>query len=176
MPALPGATKGKKDEYANVAFGAVTLSAANTLTFSQIQMAIGMFQGIAMLIHRIAWQPTATSLREIVAATDSLHMALTSSNRLTAIYDLSDPSIIAQMQIIGIGVAVANEKLPLISDFTMLPGGGKLIAANPLYLAAVSGGFASAAVCRAQIDFTFIELADRDYMELIQAQFPANVA
>lgn len=169
------AAKGQKDKYANVAYGIVAQAVINTLTFNQIQLAVGLFQGVAMLLHRILWMPYGGTLREIVAATDSMQLALTSSNRLAAIGDITDPAIIAQMQVWGVGVAVANEKIPYISDFSTLPGGGKLVAANPIYLAITTGGFAAVATCRVQLDFTFIELSDRDYLEVIQAQFPANV-
>jgi len=167
--------KGSKDEYSNVAYGVCTMSAANTLTFAAITMATGLFQGIAMLLNRILWMPTVSTIREIVAATDSLDMALCSSNRLSSISDITDPAVIAQSSIIGIGVAVAVVYRPFITDFSGLPGGGKLIAANPLYLAAMSAGFVGAGIIKAQLDFTFVELSDRDYLELIQAQFPGNI-
>jgi hypothetical protein len=44
-----------------------------------------------------------------------------------------------------------------------------------LYLAAMSSGFVGAGIIKAQLDFTFVELSDRDYLELIQAQFPGNI-
>lgn len=169
------ARKGKKDAYANKAYGTVTCSAPNTLTFSAIQLAVGLFQGIAMLLHRVQWMPDTTSIREMVAATDSLYLALTSSNRLTSITTVSEPAIIDQKRYVGIGAAVANVELPWVSDFTNLPGGGKLIAANPLYVGIFTGGAVAASTASVILDFTFVELSDRDYLELIQQQFPANL-
>jgi hypothetical protein len=161
--------------YSNRAYGEVTMSAANTLTFAAIQMAVGMFQGIAMLIHRINWRPAITTMREMIAATDSLQFAITSSNRLTSIVDVSEPAIIDQMHFIGIGANTALEKEPYVTDWSQLPGGGKLIPANPLFIAANSGGFGAAGTVRAEILFTFVSLADRDYLELIQGLFPSNI-
>jgi hypothetical protein len=169
------APKGKSDLYANVAFGVVTESAINTLTFAQIQMAVGLFQGIAMVIHRILWHLDSATARELVAATDQVDMALVSSNRLASISDVNDPAIIGKYRITGVGAAIAVMHFPLISDYTMLPGGGKICAANPLWLGLKMAGAAAVGTCRAQLEFTFIELTDRDYLELIQAQFPANV-
>lgn len=168
--------KASTDKYANTAYGVVTMSAANTLTFSQINMGMGIFQRTAMLLHRCLWSPTAPSLRELVAATDHLDMALVSSNRLTTISDLTDPAVIAAIRLVAIGVAVETRTLPIISDFTTLPGGGKLIAGNPIYVGAMTGGAAAASVVRVQLDFTFVELSDSDYLELVQAQYPANIA
>ena len=169
------AKKGKKDQYANVAYTIVNQTAANTLTFQSIQLAVGLFQGIAMVLHRILYTPYVAAMRELVAATDCLSMAITSSNRLAAVMDTNDPAIIDCWRISGIGVPVANAVTPIISDFTALPGGGKLIAANPIYAAMSSGGFAALQGGLVKLEFTFVELADRDYMELIQSQFPANV-
>jgi len=175
MSDVAGARRGKKDMYANIALGSVTLSAINTLTFSQLQISVGLFQGVAMLLHRISWYPYAANLREIVAATDSLSFALTVSNRVAAIEDATDPSIIACRRLIGIAAAVGSYEVPFESDFTRLPMGGKLIPANPLFLAATSGGFGAVATVKAQIDFSFVQLGDAEYLELLQAMYPVSV-
>jgi len=168
--------KTKVDAFANVAFGDVACSAANVLTFAAIQMAVGLFQGIAMVIHRIKYHPTAVSLREIVAATDDLTMAICTSNRLTGIHDANDPAIIDNMRIIGVGVAVEPHRVPYVSDFSSLPGGGKIVSANPLYCGIYTTGAVAASRFRVQLEFTFIGLSDRDYLEIIQSQFPANIS
>lgn len=167
--------KGSKDTFSNIMLPMVTMSAANTLTFQQIQVSVGMFQGVALLLHRIQWYPTATTIREIVASTDSLYMALTTSNKLTALVDTTDPSIVVVSSVIGIAANVESVRLPIVADLTGLPGGGKLIPANPLFLGAVTGGFAAAAVVRAVIDFSFVSLSDSDYLELLQSLYPITV-
>jgi hypothetical protein len=168
--------KGKRDQYANVGYGAVTMSGANVLTFSQIQFAVGIFQGIALVLHRIQWFPGVATIREIVTAADDFQMALVTSNRLTAIMDLSEPAIITAKRLAGIAAAIGSYELPFISDFSSLPMGGKLIPANPIYLAANSAGFAAAGTLRCVLEFTFLELSGTDYLELLQAQYPANIA
>lgn len=175
MSDVSSARKAKKDLYANKAYGLVTMSAANTLTFGQIQMGVGLFQGIALVIHRVLWYPSWGTLKEIVAATDILSFALTTSNRLTGLVDISDPAIITRKAIAAIGVGTEPYHLPIISDFTTLPGGGKLVPANPLWIGCTSSGFAAAGEMRAELEFTFVELADREYLELIQTMFPANI-
>lgn len=170
------AKAGLTDKYANVAFGAVTMSAANTLTFAQINMGIGIFQRTAMLLHRVMFVPTAASMREIVAASDHVTMAITTSNRLTVLDDLSDPALICHMRITGVGVAVEPWRTPLIFSFAELPSGGKLIAGNPIYGGMITAGAAAASAMKIQLDFSFVELTDADYLELVQAQYPANIA
>lgn len=170
------AKKGKRDTYANVGFGYVLMSAANTLTFAQIQFAVGIFQGVALLLHRILWYPSNTLCRELVAATDQCEFAITTSNRLSAIVDTSEPAVVALHRFIGIGAGVERFSLPIITDFTQLPGGGKLMPANPVYVGLGSTGFAAAVFLRCVLEFTFLELTSQDYLELIQAQYPANIA
>jgi len=168
-------TRAKRDEYSNVAYASITMSAANALTFAPIRMAVGIFQGVGIVVHKILYIPTVPTIREIVAATDSLVMAFCTSDSLTAIDDVIQPAIIDVITLAGIGTNVEIMKTPIVSDFTTLPGGGKIIPANPLFLALFSAGFTAAGVIRAQIDFTYIELADKDYIELIQSQLPANI-
>lgn len=163
------------DRYSNRAYGTVTMSAANTLTFTAITFGVGLFQGMAILLHRIKWSPTMASLREIVAATDSLTFALTTSNRITALTDSNDPGVVDWVRMVGIAANIEQVKEPIISDYTMLPSGGKLIPANPLYLAAYTLGAAAASEVRAELEFTFVELEAADYLELIQSNYPANV-
>lgn len=164
------------DKYANVAYGTVTMSAANTLTFSQIQMGVGLFEGKALLVHRVNFRPYAAACREMVAATDAMYLALTTSNRLSTIFDVSDPAIVCQFHIVGVGVAVEKWTLPLTMDYTSLPAGGKLLPANPIFLGMNSAGFAAAGVCRVELEFSFVELTAAEYLEVIQSMFPSNVA
>lgn len=176
MSDVSTARKGRKDQFANVAYGSVTLSAANTLTFAQMQFAVGLFQGVGLLVHRLLWMPTANAVRELVAATDSMIFALTTSNRLASLSSPRDPSIICIRHLVGIAAATETYQLPIVEDYCRLPGGGKLVPANPIFLGSVSGGFAAAFQVELTMEFTFVELSDKDYLELIQAQFPANVA
>jgi hypothetical protein len=175
MSDVSASKKGKKDTYSNRAYGTVTASAANTLTFAQIQMAVGLFQGIGMLIHRVLFYPSTNSSREMVAATDLLIMAVTTSSRITSLATVAEPALITSKRLVGIGVAVAVEEVPYINDFTGLPGGGKLVAANPLFVAVETAGAVAASVVSVEIDFTFLQLNDRDYLELIQGMFPSNI-
>lgn len=168
-------SKVNKDTYSNIAIAQVTASAANTLTFAQIIFGVGLFQGVALLVHRVNWYPHSTTLRELVAATDALFMALTTSNKLTSIEDVLDPSIIALRSRISVGAATADWDLPLVTDFTSLPGGGKLVPANPMFIAIKQSGAAAAGLIRATMDFTFVSLDSDAYLELLQSMFPVQV-
>jgi hypothetical protein len=160
--------------YANRALASVTMSAANTLTFEQIRFAVGTFQGVAMVLHRIEWHPSWASLKELVAATDWIRMAIVTNDNLSAL-NPDDQDVIATYSIYGIGVAVEPHKRPYVSDFSTLPSGGLIMPANPVYLGANTAGAASASVVRVVMYYTFKTLSDKDYLELLQSLAPGNI-
>jgi len=161
-----------KDVYGNRAFEQVTQAAANDLTFEQIQFGVGLFQGIAMVISRVEWFPS--SIAEIVAASDRLEMALTNRDDLS---DLSptNQNVLVKACLAGAAIPAVMHKDPVISDLSTLPGGGLIIPANPLYMAVKTAGYAAAATINAIIYFVFRQLADSEYIELIQTIMPANL-
>ncbi len=167
--------KMKKDLYPNRAIEALTQSALNTLTYGQIRFGIGLFQGVALVLHRVDWYPDVGCLRELVAATDSVEFAIITTDGLASITDILESSIVCLKKMIGVAPNVALMEVPMVQDFSNLPGGGLILPPNPLYLAMNSSGFAGAQTVRVLLYFTFIELNDRDYIELIQASIPANI-
>lgn len=167
--------KMRLDEFINVAYAYVVQSAINTLTFAQIRMATGIFQGVAMVLHRVKYRPSTRTVRELVAVTDSWQFALTTSNRLVDIADVSEPAVIDVVQRTCVGVPVADMDLPIVSDFTSLPSMGKIIPCNPLFVGIQTAGYATPGSLFIELEFTFKELADKDYIELIQSQLPANI-
>lgn len=172
------AKAGLKDLYANRAFESVTMSAANALTFSQVQFGVGLFQGVAAIIHRIEWTPTQASIAELVAGADRMRLGFTNRDDLAALTPVNQ-SVLAWKFVFPLVVgAVVSEwlvELPLLSDFSDLPGGGLILPANPLYIGMDTEGFAAAGGVDAVIYLTFKQLQDAEYVELIQTIMPANL-
>lgn len=167
--------KVKKDIYPNRAMSSVTQTAANTITFEQINFGVGIFQGVALVLHRVEYMPDGAALNELAAFGDTWDMGLTTSN-LLADLQAFDPAVISMKRMLAIGAAVEPFELPLITDFTTMPGGGLILPPNPLFMCVDSLGNAAAHGTIFQLYFTFVELADKDYIELIQSQLPANIA
>jgi len=164
-----------KDQFSNRSFVDLTQSAANVLTFQQIRFAVGVFQGIGLLLHRIEWFPIGTSIQEIAATSDNFQLALTLRDDLANL-DPSNQSILATVVLQPIGALPLGPVItPIISDFSSLPGGGLLIPANPLFLAMDSAGFAAVGRVRIAVYYTFMQLSDREAMELLQTIIPGNV-
>lgn len=170
--------KVKVDQYANRAFISITMSAANTLTFEQIRFGVGLFQGIALVLHRIEWHPGVASLQEVVAAADIMKLAVTNRDDLTSIAAQSQNVLVRKVlsiRLVGAIVSMLSDEIPYVSDFSDLPGGGLIIPPNPLFLAMDTAGFAAAGTLEVVMYYTFKALSDADYLELIQSLIPANI-
>lgn len=168
----------KTDQYPNRALIECTQSAANAITFEQIRFGVGLFQGIALILHKIHWFPTAASIREIVAATDLLAGMICNRDDLddtnpTSMNNITSKQWLAQAY--GTAGSGELEELPYVTDFTTMPGGGMIIPANPLYLAVSSAGFSAVGRINIVLFYTFISLKDAEYLELLQSLIPANI-
>lgn len=165
------------DVYANRSFAELTLSAADTITFQQIRFAVGTFQGIGLLLHRVEYHLRAADYQGIVATADRLMFGLTVRDDITTL-DPTNQGIISKFEISVNRNATAEAIMhvtPIVHDFTELPEGGLLIPPNPLFLAGDSSGIGSAAVYRAVLYYTFMQLDDRQSIELLQTLLPGNV-
>lgn len=169
--------KALKDLYVNRAYADVTMSAANTVTFEQLNFAVGVFQGVALKLIQVRYYPLKAAVQEIVAAADILHFGLTLRDDLANL-DPTSLSVIDVQNLMLTEARTAESNLvnePLISDFSNLPGGGLLLPANPIYAAAHSAGFAAAAQVRFLLYYVFVQLTDRESIELLQTIIPGNV-
>lgn len=172
------AKRSVQDVYSNRAFITLTMSAANTLTFGQVQFGVGLFQGVAALIHRIELFPSAASMRELVAVADSMYFAITNRDDLASL-DPVNQSVFGALSVlpmmVGGVVSLSLEKLPLVISYVDLPGGALIIPANPLFVGMTSLGFGAAGQVSAVIYLTFKQLTDAEYVELVQTIMPANI-
>lgn len=170
--------RGVQDVYVNRAFETVIMSAANAITFSQVQFGVGLFQGVAAIIHRVEWYPSNATVRELVGVADFINMALTNRDDLSSL-DPTNQSVLCHKALLPmmVGTVVGLEYIPvpLVSEYSGFPGGGMIVPANPLYLGMVTGGYAAAGTLRAIVYITFKQLTDAEYVELIQTIMPANL-
>lgn len=170
--------KQRVDKFPNRAFIRVTESGANTLTFGQIQFGVGIFQGVAAVIHRVEFMPLIGTLADIVAGDDQLSLALTNRDDLVSLIPNNQSVLMSKRlnaAMIGAVVSLQWMEFPLVIDFTSLPGGGIIIPANPLYLGVEGASLAAAAVVDCTIYLTFRDLTDSEYVELVQTIMPANI-
>lgn len=163
--------KGKVDKYANVLQTEVTMSAANTLTFEEIDIGASLFDRVGLLLHRIEYIPSSGSWNELQTDADQMWFGLCSSNQFSAL-SANERSVIDYARIRRLVATNGSVLLgdPVIHSFEGLPEYGVLTAPRPLFLAMHSSGFAGVGAVVARIYFTIIQLADADYFELLETR------
>lgn len=158
------------DVYSNKFYGTVTESAANTLTFAEIQTNIEIFSKMAWILHRLEWFLEGVQFNKLLASDDVIAMALVGSNSLSSLA-LNWPGVIdlLNLQIGGWGTPATAYpySTPFIRDFSQLPGGGIIVAPRPLYLAVKGTSLASALTVSIRGYFTMKELKADEYLELV---------
>ena len=159
----------KTDLFSNKGYGSVIESAANTLTFSEIQTNVSIFEKVAWVLHRIEWYFNQVTHTLLIDGADHLEMALVASNNITDL-GLDIPAVIDVLDLMKIsdtGVGFAFADMPKIRDFSNLPGGGLIIAPRPLYLAVHGTSLANPATVACRFYFTQKTLSAEDYLDLI---------
>lgn len=158
-----------KDEFSNKAYGTVTESAANTLTFSEVRTNISIFEKVAWVIHRIEWHLTQATYGLLADGSDNLNLALTGSDAIASL-GLEIPAVIDLYNVFRVhasGVGFAFNTMPLVRDLSSLPGGGLIVAPRPLFVAIHGESLLSAATAEVRFYFTQRALAADEYLDLI---------
>jgi hypothetical protein len=169
------AVKGQtKDAFANIAYLMVQESASATLTFAQLALAGQLIgQKYAIIVHRVETR-LHMAMSDFAGTADKVRYALTVSDRITDITDLSQPEILfyGDFQRYDTGTAASSHfiHMPFIRDFMQLPGGGLLVPADRMYAGVLSTSLAIAAQISMRVYYSVKELAVDEYWELIEAR------
>jgi len=154
-------------------FGLTTVeSAANTLTFQQLQTGGQLFEKRALIIHRLDYVLSLATWNLLLATGDLVEFGISLSNLLTTI-PITDPNVVDLYQVKrnsdGTAASGWDSHSPLVRDFSMLPGGGLIVPAFPIYGFIRGTSLASPGTMAVRGYFTIKELNPQDYVELIQA-------
>lgn len=158
------------DKYANILYEDVEESAANTLTFSEVNFGLSLFDKVGILIHRIEWHHTYAQL---IAVGDTIKFGLSTSQGWTTVAP-SEPSIITyHLRMLRDYGTAGNNKIfedPLVEDLSTIPGGGMLITPQPLYMFVEGVSLPSAGIARMRMFFTIVQLKPEEYFELLETR------
>jgi len=168
--------KNVQDKFSNIASISVLESAANTLTYKKLETGVSMFEKYAWIINRIEYFfPVDAAVFN--ATTDTLALALMANNVRATILTAAtfqDMSVLDMIWIsrqdYGAAASGGMNVLPLVKDFSQLPGGGLIVPPAPLYGAAQGTGLVSASQSVIKIYYTVLELAADEYWELVEAR------
>lgn len=160
------------DKYANLAALHVTQSVANTAKYDSFAFPFSIMDKVGLLIHRIEYQ--VAGLQHLNTSLDCAEAGICSQKDLADPFDITVPSLIDYHVIIREDIGVAASGLLYeavkVKDFSRLPGGGILVAPNPLYAFLHTGGAADVMNVRIRMYYTYMELAAEDYWQLVESR------
>lgn len=166
------ATAKALDKYANVAAIQVTESAANTQTSAKFAFPFSIMDKTALLISRIEYD--LQSWDSFNSSNDLCTLALIAAASVVNMRNPIDPLIIdwVAFKRLDIGAAASGliGQVPTVKDFTNLPGGGILVAPNPLYFALAGVGCAGVNTANIRIFYSYMELGTEDYWQLVESR------
>lgn len=161
-----------KDKYSQIAYIAVTESAANTLTFGTLSVFSNILEPKGLIIHRLQYHIPVESLTGLDADGEGIFFGLVGDSTLSAVA-MGDPKCYDynMLQFLQYGTPTNAFVLydPIVNDFTGLPGGGRLVPADRLYLYIQGNALAAAASIYVRIDFSVVDMSSAEYLELVQS-------
>lgn len=163
------AEKKSMDQFCNKFFASVTESAANTLTFEEIQTNVEVFSKQAWIINRLEWYVPKATFDLVINTADMIDMALTGSNNIADL-GLNNAAVIDRLTLHvreATAVGFAYREQPLIRDFSALPGGGLIVAPRPLYAAIVGTSLTAVGTAQLRGYFQTKQLTPDEYLELV---------
>lgn len=168
------ATGNLRDRYANIAYMFAAESAAGTLTFAQLALVSQLIgEKYALIVHRAEIR-LHNVYSDFNSSGDAAKYALTVSDRITDINDLSQPEILFYGDIARVDMGTAASGMfiqrPFLRDFTDLPGEGLLVPADRLYIGVQGVGMANVLQVSMRLYYSVLQLATEDYWELIEAR------
>ena len=161
----------KQDKFDQFMVFSITMSAANTLTFSTIALGMSLFQYAALVVSRIEYSVGRPTLIEMNDEVDFIELAITGSNTITSL-PLSYPEVYDRISYnVTHGGTPASQQIiekPIVKDFTGMKGGGLLVPAQDIYVGMYTEGLASAGTAGVRLYYTIQEMQASDYIELVQ--------
>lgn len=157
----------REDRFANIAAAEVVQSAADTLTFTEMLTGISLGQGVGMLIDEIDYGIKFSTFGFFATSADNLQIAITSSNDVLDIEDISDRRILHTFLMYHRFVTSGADYLFWPKVFQFFPP--MIIAAPRLYLAMDSISLGTAGTARTRIYFRYVQLSAQQYLELAEA-------
>jgi len=160
-----------EDRFANVFSAEVTESAANTLTFAQLNFGITFRDKMAIVVDQIFWLLIGGVLDDFDAEGDGVSMALTTSDQVTDITDFADTRVLVlkMLRTITLGTMADSHILeqPYVSSFTP----PLIVIPTRLYLAVWGSSLAAAAILRARIHFRTVPVSTEQQLTEVLETF-----
>lgn len=164
----------KQDKFAQIAYMDVDIPDGGALTYQLLQIAQYTVNTpkLGLILHRWEvdfsdWYAHANSKG---AGAHDCSVALTISNLMASIHYRYPEVLQVLDQTLAYATAVGKDWINMIQrlDWTSLPGGGILIPADRLYLAAQCDDVDAEVTITSRLWYTVTELTAQDYLELVE--------
>lgn len=160
------------DKYANIFTAELTMSAADTISFTEIPTGLGIESdrqsARAMIIDELDYYPNVGLYSLMTSVADYSSFGLTITNTVPDLNDVSDRRILHSCQRVradfGIAAAAAIMPFPLVYQF--FPP--LITAERKLYLAMDTNGLASASQVKVRAYYRIVEINQADFIELAE--------
>lgn len=164
--------KGTTDKYANIAAVKFMLAVAGTAAFEKFDFPFSVMDKVGLLISRLEY--FVLNVSALAADEDKWFGALTVSKNTPSLDDIEDPTIIDSLRFVredfGVAASGSTFQQPIIRDLSTMPGGGLLVAPNPLYVACDTDGPAAAMGIGLRMYYTTVSLSADDYWQLVESR------
>jgi len=159
-----------EDRFANTFSAIVTLSAANTLTYAEMNFGITLRDRVAIVIDELYFIIAQGALTEMTTLGDNCQMAISVSDQPTNLMDYADRRILYSTRVSrqDFGTAAGGQffRVPVKESFAP-----PLIALpNRLFFGATSVGLASAQQFQLRMHFRTVSITqDQQLVEVLEA-------
>lgn len=161
-----------EDRFANIFTASVIMTAANALTFGELNFGISLRDRIAIVIDQLFFYVPNSILDDMTTLADQISMALCASDQITSIFSsgLGDRRIIfmkeIQRQDFGTAASATFLQQPLEVMFTP----PMIVLPNRLFIAMDTNGLATPGSCVMRMHFRTVKISQDDQLiEVLEA-------
>jgi len=159
-----------EDRFANIFTAEVTMSAANVLTFGELNFGITLRDRVAVVVDELYFWPNPTAIANMTAVSDEIIFALTVSDQVTDLEDLADRRTLYSTTLhrMDFGTAASAQifKAPLKESFSP----PLIVLPNRIFFGADTVGLASAMVAQMRMHFRTVSITqDQQLIEVLEA-------
>jgi len=159
-----------EDRFANVFTASVVQTAANALTFGEMNFGITLRDRVAIVIDTLYFYIRRTDLLLFTAAGDEIIAALTVSDQVTNLADLGDRRILVAKWInrMDFGTAAGGALAIIPLEISFSPP--MITLPNRLFFGVDSTGLATAAIVQMRMHFRTVSITqDQQLVEVLEA-------
>jgi len=166
-----------EDRFANVFTAAVTMSAADALTWVELNFALNLRDRLAIVIDELYFYLPGATVALMTTATDTVALAITVSDQVTDVFStgLDDRRILTTMELqrADFGTAAAGQLhvMPLKQSFAP----PLLALPNRMYFGMDTSGLASAGTCILRMHYRTVSISSQDQLIEVLETFQLSI-